>query len=245
MNPSIIIMAGGLGKRMNSDLPKILHKVNNLPMIVRVINQSLLLNPNNIYIVVGKYKNIIQETINNYIIDTQKIKYILQEQALGTGHCIMCCIDELKKNENEQILILSGDVPLITYNTLKEFINNNSIFSLMVQNKENPYGYGRIVLENNKFDKIVEEKDCNMEEKKINLVNSGIYYMNSRHIINNIDNLTNNNSQKEYYLTDLIKLIKDNENIIPNIYIINKEREHEVMGINNKEELDYVNSNYK
>ena len=91
---NIIILAGGLGKRMNSDLPKVLNKINNKPMIVNIIETVLDLNINKIFIIVGKYKNIIQTTIEDYI-KNDFIEYVLQEEALGTGHAIQCCYNKL------------------------------------------------------------------------------------------------------------------------------------------------------
>ena len=109
MDTIVIIMAGGLGKRMNSDLPKVLHTVHNKPMLCHVIEQSLALNPYKIFIVVGKYKNIIEQTIGEL---NNKVDYIVQPEPLGTGHAIQCCRDELLRYPNKKVLILSGDVPL-------------------------------------------------------------------------------------------------------------------------------------
>ena len=109
-------MAGGLGKRMNSIIPKVLHVIDNKPLIVHVLNTALELNPNKILIVVGKYHAIIQNAINNFIPkDKQKnlFKYIYQESAKGTGHAIMCCVNYLSniRSLTQNVIILSGDVP--------------------------------------------------------------------------------------------------------------------------------------
>ena len=116
---NIIIMAGGLGKRMNSSLPKVLHLINNKPMIVNIIETVLMLNLNQIFIIVGKFKDIIQTTIEKYIV-SDLIEYVIQEEPLGTGHAIQCCYNNLLLNHNLKTLILSGDVPLI-----KKYIRKN------------------------------------------------------------------------------------------------------------------------
>ena len=152
---NIIIMAGGLGKRMNSNIPKVLHIINNKPMIVNIIETVLQLNLNKIFIIVGKYKNIIQETISNYI-NSNNIEYIFQEYPLGTGNAIQCCYNKLLFNHNYKTLILSGDVPLIKLNTLKKMINLNKDCLILTSDIDNPHGYGRIIRKENKFVKIQE-----------------------------------------------------------------------------------------
>lgn len=242
---SVIIMAGGLGKRMNSDLPKVLHKVGEIPMLVHLIKTSLKLNANNIFIIVGKFKDIIQKTVNNYFNfeELQKINYIIQSEALGTGHAIQCSYD-LIKNLDENIIILSGDTPLISVESLKNMLNLSTNLScvIMVRETNNPYGLGRIILDDNKFSKIVEEKDATSEEKSVKLVNCGIYMIYSKLISENIFKLTNNNNQKEYYLTDLISILKNQTDI--KLYKLPLEKEYELLGVNNTEELENINKVY-
>ena len=112
MKPNvIIIMAGGLGKRMNSELPKVLHKINGKPLLLNVVQESMLLTPLKIYIVVGKYRNIIEQTLCQYI-SLDNIEFIMQPEALGTGHAIQCCRTELLKYYDTNVVILSGDTPV-------------------------------------------------------------------------------------------------------------------------------------
>lgn len=239
MNPNlnIIIMAGGLGKRMNSKLPKVLHCVKQKPMLVHVLEQSLLLNPKHIFIVVGKYKDIIQNTLNEYI-DITNITFIYQQEALGTGHAIQCCVEQLKNyQEKSNTLILSGDVPLLQYNTLTNFLKNNSNAILMTTILKNPTGYGRIIEDNNIFYKIIEEKDCLPNEKLVEKVNCGIYAFNTELLCKYIMKINNNNAQKEYYLTDIIQLIKSNEDIIVDTFDIAKEIQYQIMGVNTPQQL--------
>ena len=227
-------MAGGLGKRMNSELPKVLHLLKEKPLIVHVIETALKINPIKIGIIVGKYRNIIQETINQYLKDTSKIEYIIQPEALGTGHAIMCCKDFFSNYKNSSVTILSGDVPLIKSETL-ERLNislNNCEATILINKLDNPGGYGRIIIDRDQFVKIVEEKDCNDRERKVDLVNSGIYSFKTETIHNNISKITNNNKQNEYYLTDIFNFI--NKKSIDLLYLENK---YEVMGVNTPEQL--------
>ena len=194
----IIILAAGKGTRMKSEIPKVLHPINNIPMINLVINTSKKLNPEKIIVVVGYKKDLVINTINDNTID-----YVIQEEQKGTGHAIMQCIPKIQ-NFNGNILILSGDVPLITSNTLNDFISihnkNLSSASLISTELETPDGYGRII-KNKKMQltNIVEHKDANDNQLQINEINSGIYLFKSNILIDKLSKLTNINMQNEYY----------------------------------------------
>ena len=235
----VLILAGGLGKRMNSELPKVLHLLKNKPLIVHVIESALKTNPKKIGIIVGKYRDIIEKTVSKYILDNSIIEYIIQPEALGTGHAIMCCKDFLSNYKNSSVTILSGDVPLIKSDTLKRL--NNSLHEsdavILVNKLENPHGYGRIIKDKDQFVKIIEEKDCNDEERKVDLVNSGIYSVKSEVILNNISKITNNNKQNEYYLTDLFNFIESHD-----IGLVYLENIYEIMGVNTPEQLKELES---
>lgn len=238
-NSTILIMAGGLGKRMNSKIPKVLHLIKNKPMIVHIIETSLILNIYKIGIIVGKYYTLIKETIEQYInidIINSKITFIIQNEPLGTGHAILCCNNFLKKMPTyiNNVCILSGDVPLITSESINNLLNNTEFSNIIIAHLDEPSGYGRMVIENNKIIKIIEEKDCNDEEKKIQFVNSGIYSFNIKLLLQYIDKIDNNNKQNEYYLTQIFELfvknyIPINYELIDNIY--------EISGVNDQQQL--------
>jgi UDP-N-acetylglucosamine diphosphorylase/glucosamine-1-phosphate N-acetyltransferase len=237
-------MAGGLGKRMNSELPKVLHIIKEKPMICHVIDRALDLNSHKILIIVGKYKEIIQNTISPfYPENVEQIEYIDQPEPLGTGNAIYCCIPFLIKNEfptNTQLLILSGDVPLITYETLSQFINwNPESNCLMSYHLDNPTGYGRIFLENGAVRRIIEEKDCSDENKQIQIVNCGIYYIDIDSCINIIPLIDNQNKSNEYYLTDMISLAYEQNKEFTN-YVLPKDKYIEIANINSQEDLQNV-----
>jgi len=241
----VIIMAGGLGKRMNSDTPKVLHKVNNLPMIVHVLNSALRINPFKICIVTGRYYDHIYEMITRYItldIIASKIRFINQEQPLGTGDSIKCCkfyLDSIR-DEINNVIILSGDVPMIKPYTIKRLLYKCQTVCLLAAHVDDSYGYGRIILNNkNKFVKIVEEKECDEKQKLIKFINTGIYSFNKNILLDNIEKIDNNNTQKEYYLTYIFEIIKNN-NICVDYEII--EDIHEICGINTIEQLNNLNN---
>lgn len=241
----ITVLAGGIGKRMKSQLPKVLHQVNNIPMIVRILYEVKQLNPVKIIIVVGQYKDIIKNTIDKYITDINFV-YSIQNEPLGTGNAVLSTLNNLDNNFSTN-LILNGDTPMLKYNTLKNiynnFIKNKYDLQITAIQATDPIGCGRIILDNtNKFTKIIEEKDCNDEEKKINLINCGIYISKINLLKKLIPEIKNNNFQKEYYLTDLVELCIHNKNKI-GLFIMNADQENEIININTKEQLDKLNQN--
>ena len=231
---NVLILAGGLGKRMNSNLPKVLHILNNKTLLQRVIEtaNSNNLSPNKIGIVVGKYKEEIQKSINETIDKDiiSKIEYIYQEEPKGTGHAVQCASEFIGKSE--KVLILSGDVPLIKEHTLKQLseLKGNDC-NLLIAEFDDSMGYGRIKkLESNKVS-IIEEKDCSEEEKQIKIINGGIYCFNSKKLLEVLPKLDCNNAQQEYYLTDTIKYLASISTILV-------ENNIEIQGVNTKEQLE-------
>lgn len=228
-------MAGGLGKRMNSDLPKVLHKLGNIPMLVRVIREANKIQPYKIFIVVGKYKDIIFDTITKYI-SQNNIEFVTQEEPLGTGHAIMCCREKLE-NIKGNVVILSGDVPFVSSQTIKNLLKDLYSVNMVVTNMDNPHGYGRIIESGNDFVKIVEEKDCLEEERKVKKINCGMYAFNTQLLVKYLPYLSNKNSQNEYYLTDMIKIIQDYEESKVGILEVKKENQKEIQGVNTQQQL--------
>ena len=234
-NLVITIMAAGKGKRMESDLPKVLHKFKGIPMLIRIINESFVVS-NKIIIITGEYDSLIKNTIKEYIkeIDVNKLFFVQQQNPCGTGDAIKYSLPFYKTGEN--VIILNGDMPLINSDILNKFIENTRNNSIITCHIEEPYGYGRIIHENNKFVKIQEEKDCSLEEKKIKIVNCGLYKFDAELLIKYIPQLKNNNNQKEYYLTDLLEILIQN-NLEIDTLLLNKEENKYVMGVNNQTEL--------
>ena len=228
---NICILAAGKGTRMNSDLPKVLHEINNKPIIHFVLEKSLALNPDKIILIIGYKKDAVKQSVKNFNID-----FAIQEEQKGTAHAIEQCIPQIKELEGNT-LVLSGDVPLISIKTLEKLIaihtKNNSIASILSANIKNPTGYGRIIRnKKNNFLKIIEHKDANINELKINEINSGIYIFDTNTLCQKIFSIKNNNMQNEYYLTDIFNHINTN-----NVSIYKTDNIHEINGINTIEQL--------
>ena len=238
MKIATIILAAGKGTRMESKLPKVLHKLNNKTLIQRVLETSLELNPEKIIVIIGYKKNLIKNDLKKY----PQLEYAIQLEQKGTGHAVKMCFDNLR-NFSGDVLILSGDVPLIKAETLKSLINtkikSESQAAILTATMDNPSGYGRIIRNDNLLNNIIEHKDCNNEELKVKEINAGIYLINNDFLLKYIHKIDNNNNQKEYYLPDIFNfMIEDNYKIalhkIDNI--------QEISGINNKEQLVELNN---
>lgn len=241
VNLNIVILAAGQGKRMNSQLPKVLHPISNKPMLQHVIETASQLNPNKIVIVYGHGGDKVRGAID-HIFTNNEIKWAFQDQQLGTGHALKCALSEL--SDNGMTLVLYGDVPLISYTTLNEMVlrfQSNLVMLTDVLN--NPFGYGRIIRDEvNSICEIVEEKDTTMEQKLVNEINTGFCVFPNEHLAKWLNNLSNNNSQNEYYLTDVIAAAyKDKIDIIS----VKSPHNYEVMGVNNKLQLEELERIYQ
>jgi UDP-N-acetylglucosamine diphosphorylase/glucosamine-1-phosphate N-acetyltransferase len=242
----VAIMAGGLGKRMNSSIPKVLHLVDNKPMICHVIEKALCVGSQEILLIVGKYKDDIKKRVDMEFSPDQlsKISYIDQTEPLGTGHAVKCCINHItEKNidKNADVLILSGDVPLIQTETIENLKNQSN--SLLITELDNPTGCGRIIFDKNSgsIEKIIEEKDCDGEEHLIKYVNCGIYNLKVYAILKYIPLIKNENKSNEYYLTDIIDLF--NRSGSPMRFVeLPKEKQFEIININTPEDLTVANN---
>jgi bifunctional UDP-N-acetylglucosamine pyrophosphorylase/glucosamine-1-phosphate N-acetyltransferase len=150
---TVTIMAAGEGKRMNSNIPKVLHNFHGIPMLIRIILEVIKINPQKIIIITGKYDLLIKSTIKEYFIANQLLFYdtlIFIQQSLpnGTAGAIKCTLDNYF--DNEDVLILNGDMPLLSSILIKKFIKEKSNAKLLVSQLDNPYGYGRILYDENK-----------------------------------------------------------------------------------------------
>ena len=230
----VIILAAGKGTRMNSDLPKVLHKLQGKALIDYVIDESELLDPKEIILVVGfKKEQVIKHTKNRI-----HLKYATQVEQLGTGHAVLQT-KELLKNKKGHILILYGDVPNIKASTLMpivdDHISNNRDLTLITAEIDDPSGYGRVIRDKNgNLLKIIEEKDCSDNEKKIKEWNPGIYIFKIKKVFRILNSIKTNNASKEYYLTDAIGLAQQSNMQIKAIKIASS---GEVIGINTTDQL--------
>lgn len=242
--PLVFIMAAGLGKRMCSDIPKVLHHVQGKPMLVHVIENSLKIKPQKIIIIVGQYRPIIEETLRNALSPDvfDYLEFALQSEAKGTGHAIRCALSYIGNDYSPvtPVIILSGDTPLVKAETMNLLLTDLENAKIMTTRRSDPSGYGRIVLKDHRFQKIVEHKDCSQEELLIQLINTGIYAVTLKILDNYIPQINNQNAQQEYYLTDLFGLLVSNR--IPiQIYEMPVEQQLQLTGVNTKEQLEQLN----
>lgn len=234
MDIKSVIMAAGKGTRMKSETPKVLHKIFEKPLLGYVLdNVQNITNEN--FVIVGHHA----EEVKNFVETNYKnARTVLQSPQLGTGHAVSMVCPYLE-NFSGQVLILCGDTPLITESTLKEFVEfhnaKNSDLTVMSTIFENPANYGRIIRETDgSLKAIVEEKDATDEQKAVNEVNAGIYILNWPKIKAAFSQLTSNNAQGEYYLTDIIEWGKK-EKLNVNAYIL--KNSDEIFGINSRKHL--------
>ncbi len=231
-----IILAAGKGTRMKSDMPKVLHTIFDKTLVgyvIDAVNNTGLADEN--FVIVGHQAERVEEFVNkNY----DNAKCVLQSPQLGTGHAVSMALPYLKDFDGE-VIILCGDTPLITSETIKEFVEyhreKKSDLTVMSAIFDNPTNYGRIIRnQDGSLNSIVEEKDANPEQKMVKEINAGIYCINWQKIKPAFNELTSNNAQGEYYLTDIIKWGNE-KHLSVNAYTL--KNNEEIFGINSKAHL--------
>ena len=232
----IIILAAGKGTRMNSELPKVLHLLKNKPLLSHVIDTSKKLLPFKIIVVVGYKKELIIEKFQD-----NDVTFVEQKELMGTADAIKHCLPSLE-NFDGNVLILSGDVPMIKTNTLMEFFNhhnvNQALGSLISTDLENPDGYGRVLKnKKNQLSEIIEHKDANEEQRAVTEINSGVYIFDAKILVDKIPLIKNDNMQKEYYLPDIFNFIEKHQTSIYKIKDYS-----EISGINTVKQLKKLES---
>jgi bifunctional UDP-N-acetylglucosamine pyrophosphorylase / glucosamine-1-phosphate N-acetyltransferase len=236
---SIIILAAGKGTRMNSRKPKVIHHLAGKAMLQHVVDTSRKLNPDQIIVVIGHESEQVISTLEG-----QNIIWIEQTEQLGTGHAVMQCSDSVQAGND--ILVLYGDVPLISVETLQTLISQGSedqVVSLLSFIADDPTGYGRIVRDSEgSVVAIVEQKDASEDILKIQESNSGIVYIKGSEYADLLAEIDNNNAQQEYYLTDVVKHAVAKNHAVNAVVCDN---EQEVLGVNNQQQLAEIESIFR
>ena len=233
-NIAAIILAAGKGTRMKSDKAKVLHMLAGRPIIGYVLETAVNVFGRNIIVVIGNQADSVRQTVA----EAADVGFAHQYEQLGTGHAVQCALPELPRHI-ENVMVLCGDVPLITEKTLNSLVNTHlaeqNAVTLLGVNFENPAGYGRLVTDSNgSVIRIVEEADATELEKGISTVNSGIYCIHRGFLEQTIAQLKSDNAQNELYLTDLIEIAATNN---ASVGMILAREPSELLGINTLDDL--------
>ena len=198
---NVVILAAGMGKRMQSDLPKVLHALAGKPLLSHVIDTARSLSPSRICVIYGHGGDAVPSRLA-----AEDLRFVIQQPQLGTGHAVMQAIPAL--DDNEPTLVLYGDVPLTSAATLKALADKagKEKLAVLTVNLADPTGYGRIVREESRIVRIVEQKDASDAERAIDEVNTGILVAPTKALKAWLSSLSNDNAQQEYYLTDIIAM---------------------------------------
>lgn len=238
-----IVLAAGKGSRLQSEkfnLPKVLRRANDRPLISYVLDSIDFIAPQDIEIVVGYMREKVMEELGD------AYGYSVQEEQLGTGHAVMCTREHMEGYDG-QVLICYGDMPLVKPETYKKLVDKHlesgAHCTLLTAIEENPPAYGRIVRgADGKLTNIVEEKDCTPEQKLIKEVNVGIYVFDAKELMAGLGELKNSNAQNEYYLTDMPQIFIEKGLSVETFAI---ENSTEYFGVNTMEDLEFCENELK
>lgn len=231
MSTKIIILAAGQGTRMKSGLPKVLHPLAGVPMLIRILNTCKQLENTQTFVVGGFQFEVLKKAVD----DSYGVHWLFQEKQLGTAHAVSLATSVIE--ENDSVVVLAGDVPLISEATLKHLLSlcTQKQMAIVTQCLNDPSGYGRIKRDQkNNIIGIVEHKDASADELEITEINTGIMAIPGKFLLKALPTINNHNAQKEYYLTDIIALAVAEGLAIASL---NAVHDFEVKGVNSKKQL--------
>lgn len=236
-NIAVIILAAGLGTRMKSQKAKVLHQVLGQPMILYVVDTAVQVAGKDIILVVGHQVEQVRKVVSEHAL----AEYAYQERQLGTGHAVLCALPQVPAH-SEHIVILCGDVPMITADTIRNLVEDHldreRDITVLAVEIDKPAGYGRVLINvDNQVTGIVEEADATNEEKKIRMINTGIYCVEKTFLAESLQKIDTDNAQGELYLTDIIAVGHREKKAVGALLAGD---EHEFYGINSKEDLEIV-----
>jgi len=240
---NVVILAAGMGKRMQSALPKVLHPLAGKPLLQHVIDTARSLSPKKLCVIYGHGGAAVPSAVHAWSVEGGvTIDTALQQPQLGTGHAVMQALPQI--DENAPTLVLYGDVPLTTVASLQKLVQaaGDDKLAILTVEQANPFGLGRIVRENGAIVRIVEEKDATPLERAIKEINSGIMVIPTRHLNGWLAALKNNNAQGEYYLTDIVA-----QAVAAGVPVVSAQpsAEWEVAGVNSKVQLAELERRYQ
>lgn len=235
---AVIILAAGMGTRMKSDKAKVLHEITDQPMITYVVDTARKVVGANVIVVIGHQAQKVQECLSGF----DELIFAHQDEQRGTAHAVLCALPHIPDHCKE-VVILCGDVPLIQSETIiglvEDHLKNTRDISLLAVELDDPYGYGRVVLDKDLgVTGIIEEADATEEQKAINLINTGIYCIQKRFLLEALPKIRSDNAQGELYLTDVMGIgYRDKKKIGVQIGTDCQQ----ILGINTCQDLELVN----
>lgn len=230
MSLSVVILAAGQGTRMRSNLPKVLHPIGGQPLLQHVINKARSLQPDSIHVVYGHGGEAVQQGLKH-----ENVLWVEQAEQLGTGHALMQALPSIA--DGDQVVVLYGDVPLISAETLSKLVDQikHTPLAVLTAELENPQGYGRMLRnQEGQLTGIVEQKDATAEQCKIREINTGFLAGEAALLRNWLAQLKNNNAQGEYYLTDVVALAAGEGHTVASCQA---DHEYEILGVNDRVQL--------
>ncbi|HXV79288.1 MAG TPA: bifunctional UDP-N-acetylglucosamine diphosphorylase/glucosamine-1-phosphate N-acetyltransferase GlmU [Candidatus Binatia bacterium] len=229
----VIILAAGLGRRMKSRLPKVMHPLSGKPLLCHVLSAAQELEPDKLGIIIGHGAEAVRQACRN-----DDISWVVQERQLGTGHAVRCAKSTFREFAGD-ILILSGDVPLISKRTLNAILHEHrqhrACLTLVTTSLKEPQGYGRVLRDaDGEIAGVVEERDATDDQRQIEEINAGIYVASAQFLFSALEKVKNHNEQSEYYLPDIVVIALQQGEKVATVKV---DDAREVMGINTREEL--------
>jgi UDP-N-acetylglucosamine diphosphorylase/glucosamine-1-phosphate N-acetyltransferase len=238
-NVAVVILAAGMGTRMQSDKAKVLHEIQGRPMILYVVDTARKIVGDDVVVVIGHQAQKVRAIVS----DTAELRFAYQEQQLGTAHAVLCALP-LVPEHCKHVVILCGDVPLIQPETIADLaadhLSARRDISVLAVELDNPFGYGRILLDDNRqISAIIEEADATADQKQIKLINSGIYCVDKAFLLEALPRIRPDNAQGEFYLTDIMSVgYKEKRNMG---VMIGTNRQ-QILGINTCRDLEAVDA---
>jgi UDP-N-acetylglucosamine diphosphorylase/glucosamine-1-phosphate N-acetyltransferase len=238
-NVAVVILAAGMGTRMQSDKAKVLHEIQGRPMILYVVETARKIVGDDVVVVIGHQAQKVRAIVS----DTAELRFAYQEQQLGTAHAVLCALP-LVPEHCEHVVILCGDVPLIQPETIADLaadhLSARRDISVLAVELDDPCGYGRILLDDNRqISAIIEEADATADQKQIKLINSGIYCVDKAFLLEALPKIRPDNAQGEFYLTDIMSVgYKEKRNMG---VMIGTNRQ-QILGINTCRDLEAVDA---
>ena len=232
-----VVLAAGKGKRMKSDLPKVLHRIHGKPMVSILIDTLVRMKFDRIVVVIGHKGEMVEEALSSY-----PVKFVWQREQLGTGHAVMMAREELEDFDGTT-LVVAGDVPFLSQESISLLIDKHTVThsaaTCLSAIFDDPTGYGRIVRDgdSDRLKEIIEHKDASEAVLKIQEVNSGTFCFDNRLLLQTLDKIGTDNAQGEYYLTDAIKILYDKG--LP-VSVAVAPNPDEVKGVNSVDQLEQL-----